>query len=177
MAIPSPKMLFRIGAILAAASIVLFGLSISEIASGGESFPGQSIPAGMEGKLTFTKSVNAGDDLEYVVTPSNSGHGLIDLTVFLISPSNQSLAYSNITLSITVTQVIIAPDSGTWQIGFLNNANNNSANFSVSMAVVPFTSLLMLDLALALLVSGGGILILAYIIRRREISIAMRRNY
>ena len=176
MAIPSPRMLFRIGAIVVAASLVFLGISLSEIGSGGEGFPGQSIAPHSSGSLTFSRYVNAGDDLEYIVTPEYSGSSPISLTVYLVSPGNQSIAYSNVTISASVSDVIVAPQSGTWQIGFQNNGNSY-LNFTVYMSVVPFVSLVLLDLALALLVSGGGILILAYVIRRREISIALRRNY
>lgn len=172
MAIPNPTMLIRVGVVLIAASLVLFTVSALQISSGGQAFGEQTLSGHHQSDFNFSRNVSAGDDLEYTILPSSSH---VNLTAFLISPHGSVMDYSNITIA-SVSRVIVAPYSGHWELVVQNNANT-TANFSASMTDIAYSSLLMLDFAIALLPSGGALLILALVIRRRERAIANRRNY
>ncbi|MCL4314429.1 MAG: hypothetical protein M1454_01690 [Candidatus Thermoplasmatota archaeon] len=172
MAIPNPTMLMRVGIVLIAASLVLFTVSAIQISSGGQSFGQHSLPDHSFQYFNFSKNVTAGDDLEYTILPSSSH---VNITAFLITPSGSSMDYSNVTIA-SVSKVIVAPYTGHWELVVHNNANA-TANFSASMTDISYSSLLMLDFAVALLPSGAALLVLAMIIRRRERAIARRRNY
>lgn len=158
------KLAQRIGYSLIVVSLILFSVSIVSVYSNSSSFSDTVMPNTAK-SFTFNKTLSAGDDILYSITPANS---TADLTVYLSGPSGEHIAYSNLSgSSYTLTKEAVSPESGIWSLIIFNH-NATPATVKVTIGNISYLTLSMFLLGFAFLPSGIALVVLSIIIRKRE---------
>ncbi len=159
------KLIQRIGYTLIVSSIVIFSISVYSFYNGTQTSTA-IIAAGSHIEKPFNGSVSAGDDLLYSITPLS---GNASLSAYLVGPGNITTAFSNLSgASYTVTKEIVSPASGQWHVEVMNEGLSN-LSVKITVGHLEYGILSLFLIGFSLLPSGIALVILAIVIRRREL--------
>lgn len=165
------KLMQRIGYTLIVVSLVLFSISVFSVYSNSTQSQKNLAPNSTL-NLPLARNVSAGDDILYSITPTN---GTANITVYLVGPSGQTIAYSNASgASYTLTKEVVSPASGKWVLTVINHQSTNTT-LKIIIGDISYTTLSMFLLGFAFLPSGIALVILSLVIRKRESSLSRYR--
>lgn len=159
------KLVQRIGYSLIAVSLILFSVSVLSVYTNSDSF-NKTISPDSSASLTLNKTVSAGDDILYSITPANSTPNLL---IYLSGPSGQKIGWSNLSgSSYTLTKQIVSPESGTWSLVVFNNNRSSDVSVKVTLGHIGYLTLSLFLLGFAFLPSGIALVVLTFVIKRKE---------
>ncbi len=158
------KLTQRIGYSLIVVSLILFSVSVVSVYTNSSSYD-RTIQPNSSSTFLLNKTISAGDDILYSITPSN---GTANIMIYLSGPSGQEIGYSNLSgASYTLTKEIVSPSTGVWSLVIHNN-NPSAVKLKVTIGHISYATLSMFLLGFAFLPSGIALVILSIIIRKRE---------